>query len=369
MKRIKRISVTIPAGLPRRYDITVGEDLFDAAAAFIAKEFPKRRIAVVTDSHVNRYSARLLSALSAVGRGADVCVLQPGERTKKLATIERITDHFFARGYGRDSVFIALGGGVVGDMTAFAASIFTRGVPFVQMPTTIVSMVDSSVGGKTGVDTRYGKNLIGTFDQPQTVFASLDLLTTLPDDEYRFGFSEVIKHALIRDKALFALLEKNIDKIRARDMSFLADCIARNIEIKKSVVEKDEREGGLRQILNFGHTIGHAIERASNYRMNHGRAVGCGLVYESIISSDLGHLTQTDVTRIADLLRGLSIVTPARFDPRRIIPLTRADKKAVGGKARYVMLSSIGTVRSEKGVYSFPVDDAVASRALATRLA
>lgn len=365
----KRIPVRIPAASARSYDITIGDDLIPAVAAFTARSFPKRRVAVVTDTHVKQHAGTLLAALSAKGLSADIYVLPAGERAKTLSSVERIIDHFLAKGFGRDSVFCALGGGVVGDMTAFAASIFARGVPFMQMPTTIVSMVDSSVGGKTGVDTRHGKNLIGTFAQPAAVFASIDLLATLPENEYRFGFSEVVKHALIRDKEMFSLLEKNAARIRSRDAAFLAALIARNVSIKKAVVEKDEREGGLRQILNFGHTIGHAVERASNFRMVHGEAVGYGIVYESMISSDLGYITQTDVTRIADLLRVLGIVSNARFSPRAIVPLTRNDKKAVGGSARYVMLSAVGAVRSEKGVFSFPVDDAVVSRAIATRLA
>ncbi|MBI4979157.1 MAG: 3-dehydroquinate synthase [Spirochaetes bacterium] len=361
------VTVRIPAGSAVTYDVAVTTRACEECAAFTAKRFPDSRIALVTDTNVARFALpKLLSAFAGNRQKPFVHVIPAGERHKHLRTVENIVDIFLSKRYGRDTVFIALGGGVVGDMTGFAASLFARGVPFIQMPTSVVSMVDASVGGKTGVDTRHGKNLIGVFAQPSAVFADPSLLLTLPDGEYRFGLSEVVKHALICDKQLFGQLRKNGTRLLARDTVLLHDVIARNIAIKKAVVEKDEREGGLRQILNFGHTIGHAIERNSNYRMNHGEAVGYGILYESLIARELEILPESDVGQIRGLLSQLGIVgkRKLRLDPKRIIEFTKSDKKSLLGEARYVLINGIGSVHRDGRRYSIPVKDDIVRKVL-----
>ena len=250
------------------------------------------------------------------------------------------------RGFDRGDALIALGGGVTGDITGFLAAVYMRGIPFVQVPTTLLSQVDSSVGGKTGVDLPEGKNLVGVFNQPKAVYIDLDVLHTLPPDELRGGLAEVIKYGVIHDAEFFAFLAENRDAVLALQSDVLTQLIARCCEIKAWVVEQDEREGGLRRILNFGHTIGHAVEAASDFQLIHGKAVAIGMCTAAELAVRTGCLDEQDAQAIRQLIEQyeLPISIPAELDRQVIKKYLLHDKKTVGGRVFYVLPESIGKV-------------------------
>ena len=272
-------------------------------------------------------------------------ILPDGEVYKNWDNLNLIFDHLLAHKCDRKTTLIALGGGVIGDMTGFAAATYMRGVPFVQVPTTLLSQVDSSVGGKTGINHPLGKNMIGAFYQPQAVIADTATLNTLPDKELSAGLAEVIKHGAIIDATFFAWLEQNMSKLRAKDPQALAHVIARSCEIKADVVRQDEREGGLRAILNFGHTFGHAIEAGLGFgTWLHGEAVGCGMVMAAELSFRLGYIDFVSKTRIKQLVEaaGLPVVAPD-LGEQRWLELMEVDKKNEGGQIKFILLKPLGT--------------------------
>ena len=291
------------------------------------------------------YAQRLQAAISARHRHVEVVVLPDGEQYKDWQTLNRIFDAMLQRGCDRKSVVYALGGGVVGDMAGFAAACYMRGVSFVQVPTTLLAQVDSSVGGKTGINHPLGKNMIGAFYQPLLVACDLDTLHTLPAREFSAGLAEVIKYGPIADVQFLDWLETNLDDLVRRDTAAVAHAVRRSCEIKAAVVGQDEREAGLRAILNFGHTFGHAIEAGLGYgEWLHGEAVGCGMVMAMHLSQRLGYVEAAWVQRVTDLLRraGAPVVGPA-LGPERYLELMRVDKKSEAGEIRVVVIERPGT--------------------------
>jgi len=272
-------------------------------------------------------------------------VVPHGEQAKSWQGLEQVTDALLAARLGRDGLVIALGGGVVGDLAGFAAAIYQRGVAFVQVPTTLLAQVDSSVGGKTAINHPSGKNMIGSFHQPAAVIADVATLDTLPDRELRSGLAEVIKHGFALDAAFVDWLEANVEKLVKRDRAALAHAVRRSCELKARIVAGDERESGSRALLNFGHTFGHAIEAGTGYgAWLHGEAVAVGMVMAAELSLLMGHLKNNEVSRVRGLLTraGLPVAGPA-LAPEKMLELMALDKKAAMGKTRFVVLTSIGS--------------------------
>ncbi|HEU4623271.1 MAG TPA: 3-dehydroquinate synthase [Steroidobacteraceae bacterium] len=326
----------------RSYPIVIGSGLL-ARAETLAQHVPGRDVLLVTNTTVGPlYGAAVKRGLGE--RRLVEVTLPDGESHKTLATVSRILDVLVANRFARDCTVLALGGGVVGDMAGFAAACYQRGVAYVQVPTTLLAQVDSSVGGKTGVNHPGGKNLIGAFHQPVAVIADTDTLRTLPARELRAGLAEVIKYGLISDAALFAWLEQNIDKLLAHDADALAHVIRRSCEIKASIVGRDERETGDRALLNLGHTFGHALESATAYtKWLHGEAVGAGLLMAATMSREAGLIDGDVVERLRKLLVRAGLPTEERDVPAATaLEHMRIDKKVKSGRIRLVLLRSIG---------------------------
>ena len=327
------------------YDILIGAGLLQCAAAW--QGLPKaQRAVIVSNPTVHAlHGAALHQALAPHYPHISDVLLPDGEAHKNWATLNLIFDHLLATACDRKTVLFALGGGVVGDMTGFAAASYMRGVPFVQVPTTLLAQVDSSVGGKTAINHPLGKNMIGAFYQPARVVCDLSTLLTLPDRELRAGLAEVIKYGPIADLALFDWLELNLPLLLTRDASALAHAVQRSCQIKADVVAQDERETGLRATLNFGHTFGHAIETGQGYgAWLHGEAVACGMVMGAALSADLGLLPDAFAQRLRRLLQcaGLPVVAPA-MALQRWFELMRVDKKATDGDIRYIVIGPPGS--------------------------
>jgi len=339
---VSLVTVDVELG-ERRYPIWIGAGLLDDAALWRAS-LRGRHVLVVTDAHVAPlYLERVREGLAAFSHAA--IVLPAGEEAKSLDTTARVLDALAAMGASRDCTVVALGGGVVGDLAGFAAATWMRGVDFVQMPTTLLAMVDSSVGGKTGVNLPAGKNLVGAFHQPRAVIADTATLATLPPREYRAGLAEVVKYGAIGDAAFFAWLEAHVDALNAHDPAALAEAIAVSCRHKAGVVARDERETGERALLNFGHTFGHAIEAASGYgSVLHGEAVAIGMVLAARASERLGRAPAADTDRLDTLLRKLGLPTtlPAGSDADALLARMRLDKKNVSGRLRLVLWRGIG---------------------------
>jgi 3-dehydroquinate synthase len=327
---------------PASYPITIGSGLLTDRNLLDA-QIPGRDLLIVTNTTVAKlYLAKLAGSFSQ--RHIAECILPDGEQHKTLQTAGWVLDALVANKMNRDATVLALGGGVVGDIAGFAASCYQRGIGYVQMPTTLLAQVDSSVGGKTGVNHSGGKNLIGAFYQPQAVIADTDALKTLPDRELKSGLAEVIKHGVVWDPMLFAWLEKEIPQLLARDTEALTYAIGRSCEIKATVVARDEREHNLRAILNFGHTFGHAIEAATSYeKYLHGEAVALGMIIAADLSCRLGMIDAAIKERLRDVLAraGLPIEAP-RIGAARAYELMQMDKKVLGGTIRLVLLEKLG---------------------------
>lgn len=326
----------------RSYPILIGAELL-TDAALLAKHITANNLLIVTNVIVAPlYLSKLKAALP--NKKLHEIVLDDGEHTKSLDTLSKVFDALITARMNRDAAVIALGGGVIGDMAGFAAACYQRGIDYYQIPTTLLSQVDSSVGGKTAVNHPGGKNLIGAFHQPRCVIADTQVLNTLPDRELRAGLAEVIKYGLIRDPAFFIWLETNAANILARDPQALAHAIKRSCELKAEVVGIDEREQGLRAILNLGHTFGHAIENALGYgEWLHGEAVAAGMVVAAQMSMNLGWLPQADYQRTVNLLErsGLPIKAPP-IGAAKARELMGMDKKVLAGQLRLVLLQGLG---------------------------
>lgn len=329
----------------RSYSIHIGSGIISDSNLF-APVLGKGPVAIITDTNVAPlYLKALQNTLNALNKDSLVITLPAGEESKSLDNIQSITGHLLSAGYGRDCTLCALGGGVVGDITGFAAAVYQRGVACVQIPTTLLAMVDSSVGGKTGVNHPLGKNMIGAFYQPRTVIVDTDTLDSLPEREFRSGLAEVIKYGLINDLSFFSWLEDNLDAVLARDTEALAKIIKTSCRDKADVVARDELEGGLRAILNFGHTFGHAIEAASGYgHYLHGEAVAIGMVMAADLSRRLDLLRESEQNRIFKLIKAAGLPTLApRMETSVYLDFMKVDKKAEGGQIRFILLNSIGS--------------------------
>ncbi|MBC8282857.1 MAG: 3-dehydroquinate synthase [Nitrospinae bacterium] len=331
----------------RSYDILLGTGLLSKVAESLSLVFQPSRIVLITHpSLFQLYGDKVLSGFKDQGWVTDVIEVPEGETSKTLGQAEKIFDRLLDLQCDRKSVLIALGGGVIGDLVGFVAATFQRGIPFVQVPTTLLSQVDSSVGGKTAVNHPKGKNMIGAFYQPRLVVADVDTLQTLPQKEFRAGLAEVIKYGVISDANLFDYLEKNIEKILRLDKECLAHIIKTSCAIKAEVVEKDERESHYRMILNFGHTLGHAIESLTGYsQFIHGEAVAIGMVYAAKLSQQLGKCQEGVIQRLDQLVRkcGLPADLPD-LDSNAIIESLYHDKKTMNHKIKFILVKEIGVV-------------------------
>jgi len=338
--------VTVGLG-ERSYPIWIGHDLLPRLpAALDAVNFP-RRVGIVTNSTVGAlYGEAVVGALRTGDRQVSVMQLPDGEQFKTLATLESIYDTLIDWRFDRYCGLLALGGGVIGDLTGFAAATYLRGIPFVQVPTTLLAQVDSSVGGKTGVNHPQGKNLIGAFYQPRHVHIDVGLLATLPSREYAAGLAEVVKYGVIRDAAFFNWLEHERAALGHRATAALETAVMKSCQIKANVVESDENEQGLRAILNYGHTFGHAVETLAGYGVvRHGEAVAIGMVMAARAAAFLGLGSQDAVARISALLKAFDLpVVPPAFPAENYLAVMRHDKKARDGGIRLVLNHGIGTV-------------------------
>jgi 3-dehydroquinate synthase len=339
-----KIHIDLHRAADKSYDILIGIPLSRAIKDIVRRSGGGKAF-VITDSNVVRhYGGAVGRGMRARGKQCKILVVPAGEKSKSRKIKERLENQLLFAGAGRDSLIIALGGGMVGDLAGFVAATLFRGVRYVQIPTTLLAQVDSSVGGKVAVDHPLGKNLLGAFYQPDRVYIDRAFLKTLPPREIRNGMSEIVKYAAILDRRLFSLLESLPSGGAIRESRSILNIIRRCCVLKKRVIEQDEREADLRRILNFGHTIGHALESLSRYRMSHGEAVARGMVLEARIAAGLGMISQKEVTRLEQLIRkfGLPAGLPARYDLHRIFSLTLRDKKARGGVVEYTLLEKIG---------------------------
>ena len=350
------------------YRVIIAAGALDRAADIVRDVASAHRYAIITDSNVGpTYAARLRSLLG--NSRTEVLTIPAGETHKTRDTWARLTDELLAAGFGRDSTIVALGGGVVGDLAGFVAATFMRGVPFVQLPTTLLAMIDASVGGKTGVDTVAGKNLVGAFHQPSAVIVDTNVLATLPREHLRAGMAEAIKHGVIASEAYFdsvVALAERLDTVDVAGDAML-DLVAGSIEIKADVVRRDEREAGVRKTLNFGHTLGHAVELCSGYGVLHGEAVAIGMVYEAALAERLGIAAPKTAARVRHAIAsaGLSDTLPASITSNEVVAATRGDKKARAGQAEYALPVTIGAMSEAHGRWSVPVNEAIVREVLA----
>ena len=341
-------SVKVPLG-KRSYSIFIGTGLLSRLGKECARLKLGQRCAIITDTNVGRRFARpAYESLVKTGFDPVLIVVPAGETAKSLKTVQACYDQLASHRLERKSFIIALGGGVVGDLAGFVAATYLRGVAFVQVPTTLLAQVDSSVGGKVGVNLKAGKNLVGAFYQPRLVLCDLDTLRTLPERELHAGLAEVIKYGIIYDAALFARLERGLPKLLCCDAATLAAVVARCCEIKAAVVGKDETESGLRAILNFGHTIGHAIENISGYgKFLHGEAIAIGQIAAARLSHEITGLLERDVERIKKLFKRAGLPTQINLNATqrdKLLAAMRLDKKVSGGEIKFVLAKRIGKV-------------------------
>jgi 3-dehydroquinate synthase len=331
----------------RGYPIHIGEDILGLLPDILARCGARGVIGLMTDTNVDPlYGDAVMAAIEEAGFRCVRHVQPAGEENKRLDIIEGICGRFLEAGLDRSSLIVALGGGVVGDMAGFTAAVFMRGIPFIQIPTTIVAQVDSSVGGKTGVNHPLGKNTIGAFHQPAAVLCDMALLKSLPDRELRAGLAEVIKHGVIASAELFVYLEQNAGALLAKDLTALRQPVLRSCEIKAAVVAQDEREQGLRAILNYGHTFGHAMEAASGYsRFLHGEAVALGMCAAGAMARDLGMVEESFEVRQRACIAAyeLPVVWPA-MPVDAVIQAMQKDKKARAGTLKFILAEAMGRV-------------------------
>jgi 3-dehydroquinate synthase len=335
----------------RSYPIYIGTNLLEQPALFEPHLKSSTTVFIVSNTTVAPlYAKTLTNTLSQLGKTVRLLELPDGESFKDWQHLQLIFDELLAHGADRQSMIVALGGGVVGDMAGFGAASFMRGIRFIQVPTTLLAQVDSSVGGKTGINHPLGKNMIGAFHQPVAVIADLNTLRTLPPRELSAGLAEVIKHGAIADADFLDWIEANTSALLACDTNAMAHAVLRSCEIKSAVVSADEREGGIRATLNFGHTFGHAIESGLGYgEWLHGEAVGCGMVMAADLSARLGQIGQADAQRLKRIIASMHLpIAPPKLGSQRFMELMQVDKKTEAGQIRYITLGSIGAARIQQ---------------------
>jgi len=331
----------------RSYPVFIGSGSLSQLGEMLKMYALNRQILVVTDSNVHRLYADVLA--DAVQPYTETFILEKvraGEKTKSLSTVDKLVTLMLEQGFERTAVVVAFGGGVIGDVAGFVASIYKRGVRLLQVPTTLLSQVDASIGGKTGINHTLGKNLIGTFHQPAMVWTDLNLLQTLPRREVVCGVAEIIKYGVIADADLFDRVDENLDAVLSCDLTIMEEIVTHCCEIKAEIVTEDERESGVRMILNFGHTIGHALEATIGYKkLSHGEAVLLGMLAESKMAIDSDLLSEHDFTRIRDLVNRFDVSEKIKgMDWRQAMSFMKQDKKASGGNLRFVLPQQIGDV-------------------------
>ncbi|NKE71021.1 3-dehydroquinate synthase [Nitrospiraceae bacterium HYJII51-Mn-bac16s-1-B09] len=342
--KVEKVRLSLGAN---SYDVVIGTGVRNRLGPYLRALSLGEKVAVVTNPAIDRlYGAGIRRSLQAARFVPKTIRIRDGERYKNLTEIERIYDQLILHRFERGSTLVALGGGVIGDMAGFAAATFLRGIPFVQVPTTVVAQVDASIGGKTGVDHPRGKNLIGAFHQPKLVCVDPGVLGTLPRREFIAGLAEVVKYGVIMDAAFFKYLEENAAAILAMDSKKLFHCIKRSAALKAKVVSADERESGLRKILNYGHTLGHAVETLTGYRKyKHGEAVAIGMASAAKLSYRLGLTDWQTVQRQISLLRTFHLPTELpKLDPGSILETMERDKKVAGGEIFFVLPEKIGVI-------------------------
>lgn len=360
MKTLQTVEVNLGE---RSYPILIGSGWIGGLGETLARDLEGGRCLIVSNPAIaGRWGELLLTSLAEAGLPAELLTIPEGERTKNLETVSDIYDFLIERAYDRKTVLIALGGGVVGDVVGFAAASFLRGVELVQAPTTLLAMVDSSVGGKTGVNHRLGKNLIGAFKQPRLVAIDLEFLSTLPDEEYRAGLAEVVKYGMIVDAELFATIEASVERLLARETEALAHIIQRSCEIKAEVVAADERDTtGRRAMLNFGHTFAHAAEALTEYgTLRHGEAVAGGMIAACRLAAGCGMCDSELTDRLGALLAALGLPTTLpRFAPERYVAAMGRDKKVSSGRMRFILPRRVGAVEMRGDIDGTEIEKAL----------
>jgi len=350
------------------YPVHVERGILTDLPRLLSEAFPDRRLAIITDDTVGRLYSDW--AGDAGTQLAQILTFEfpSGERSKTRETWQVLTDRLLSAGYGRDSALVALGGGVVGDLAGFVAATYLRGVPYAQVPTTLLAMLDASVGGKVGVDTPHGKNLIGAFHPPALVVADPNVLQDLPIAEYRGGLAEAVKHGLIADERYFEWIERGVDALNARDPAALTELIRRSVAIKAGVVGEDEREGGKRAILNAGHSVAHGLEQASGYRLAHGEAVALGLVVEAQVAEHLRLAQRGLADRLRALLSSLGLPTHSEYAaaPELVLEAMGRDKKNRAGAIRLSLPTRLGAMHPGGGSWTVAVEPALIVESLRT---
>ena len=358
------VEVKIPTVGESKYTITIGREFLVDIWAHIRRQWPACAPFIVTDANLAK-AGHLKTLIGS--ENIPTHIIDPaGEVSKHIQTVVAIVEAMEKQFLGRDSLIVALGGGTVGDIAGFAAAIFKRGIPVVQIPTTTVAQADSSVGGKTGVDSSVSKNAFGAFWQPAAVYIDVATLSTLDDRQYRAGLVESIKHAAIADADYFTFFEQHIDAICNKDLSVLEHIALTNCRIKAEVVAEDPTEKNKRRILNYGHTIGHAVESASEFKLLHGEAVAIGMIAAGKIEAELGLVGDNRLTRIEALLNKLKVPTriPAELKKKHLLELLSTDKKAVGQWPRFVLLEALGTTLCREGQWAHEVSRDIVERCL-----
>lgn len=347
---MKKIKVNLSKSKDRSYQICAESGLMDKIGSVLAKK-PARKYAIIADSNVSGiYGQRITGQIKKVGLDAHLLTFKSGEKSKNMATTVDLLDKLTRLGFTRHDGIIGLGGGVTGDLAGFVASIYMRGITLIHVPTSLLAMVDSAIGGKTGINLESGKNLAGTFYQPEIVLIDPHFLKTLPKKEFFNGFAEIIKYGVIADEKLFRLLEKSTKKLRSGSPEILNKIITRCAQIKAEITSKDEIESGLRMILNYGHTVGHAIERITNYKLAHGEAISLGMALANKIGVYLNLLSSNDELRINKLLKAYRLpISPAHFLSKNITPeklwqIMLKDKKVQKSKLNFIIPKTIGHV-------------------------
>jgi len=342
-----KIQVHLKKRIDQSYEISLKTDYLKRLIVDLKKNKWGNKYALICDAKVRRlYGNELAEKLNKAGVRVEVFSFQNGERFKTIKTVEKITGEMSKSGFFRDDAVIALGGGVTGDVAGFVSAIYMRGMPYIQIPTTLLAMVDSSVGGKTGVDTPHGKNLLGTFTQPEKVYINVDFLKTLPKKQMLNGIAEAIKYGVIADKKVLGLLRRNKDKILDLNVRTLEKLISMCIKIKARIVEIDEKESEVRKILNYGHTFGHAIEKISRFKIEHGEAVAIGMCMINTIAVNKKWLKPKKSQRILDIIKLYGLPTKyEKLKPAsKLLAAIKLDKKAINGKILYIVPYKIGRV-------------------------
>lgn len=326
------------------YSIHIEDSFETLHTLFANKDLSKRKLCIVTDSNVSRYHLPIVKEhLERIAAQVDVFVFEAGEENKTLDTVKNLYEHLILSGYDRSDVLVALGGGVVGDLTGFAAATYLRGIDFYQIPTSLLSMVDSSIGGKTGVDFSAYKNMVGAFHQPQGVFINVGALDTLSDKLFYSGFGEIIKHGLIKNKGYYEWLKANKEEILSRNTELLKETIYQSCLIKKHVVDVDFKESGERALLNFGHTLGHAIEKLMDFTMLHGECVGVGMVAALYLSYEKKRITEEELRDAVKLIEEYHLpICVDKLVAEDILAVSKSDKKMNAGKINFILLDEIG---------------------------